>query len=71
MCWIGRIARTYSDVNKENVTQTYCTDNILRPKKSLKWLVSQFHLAHYSSNNVWLHEKLDNFAESFSLVWYD
>ena len=59
MCWIGRIAGTYSDVNEENVIQTCCTDNILRPKKSLKWLVSQLHLAHYSSTNVWLYEKLD------------
>ena len=58
MCWIGRIAGTYSDVNKEKVIQTCCTDNILRSKKSLKWLVSQFHLAHYSSTNVWLFEKL-------------
>ena len=54
MCWIGRITGTYSDVNEENVTQTCCTDNILRPKKSLKWPVSQFHLAHYSSTNVCL-----------------
>ena len=43
-----------SDVNEENVIQTFCTDNILRPKKSLKWPVSQFHLAHYSSTNVCL-----------------
>ena len=54
MCWIGRITGTYSDVNEENVVQTCCTDNILRPKKSLKWPVSQFHLAHYSSTNVCL-----------------
>ena len=54
MCWIGRITGTYSDVNEENVIQTCCTDNILRPKKSLKWPVSQFHLAHYSSTNVCL-----------------
>ena len=54
MCWIGRITGTYSDVNEENVIQTCCTDNMLRPKKSLKWPVSQFHLAHYSSTNVCL-----------------
>ena len=49
MCWICRITGTYSDVNEENVIQTCCTDNILRPKKSLKWPVSRFHLAHYIS----------------------
>ena len=65
ICWIGRITGTYSDVNEKNVIQACCTDNILRPKKSLKWPVSQFHLAYYSST------KLDNFAESFFLVWYD
>ena len=52
MCWICRIIGTYSDVNEENVIQTCCTDNILRPKKSLKWPVSRFHVAHYSSTNV-------------------
>ena len=41
-------------VNEENVMQTCLTDNILRPKKSLKWSVSQLHLAHYSSTNVCL-----------------
>ena len=39
-------------VNEENVMQTCCNDNILRPKKSLKWPVSRFHVAHYSSTNV-------------------
>ena len=68
MCWIGRIIGTCSDVNEENVIQTFSTDSILRPKKSLKWLVSKLHLT-----NVWLFEKLvtNNFAESFFLVWYD
>ena len=52
MSRICRIIGTYSDVNEDNVIQTCCTDNILRPKKSLKLPVSRFHVAHYSSTNV-------------------
>ena len=39
---------------KKTPCRLCCTDNILRPKKLLKWPVSQFHLAHYSSTNVCL-----------------
>ena len=50
---------------KKTPCRLCCTDNILRPKKLLKWPVSQFHLAHYSSTNVCL-KNWTNFLNPFS-----
>ena len=44
--------RSTAMLMKKTSCRLGCTKHILRPKKLLKWPVSQFHLAHYSSTNV-------------------